>query len=174
LWFGDGNQLGRKPRLSTPRIPQPAPETRQPLAPSKRRFNAPPVNSISSIAASTACCILTTNRPDQIEPALVSRPGRIDLAIEFPLPDEESRAKLTKLYARGLEVSDEIMELIVARTKGVSAAFIKELMRRCTGKSTLVLGSSERTTRKPDGMHASRILSVLRPLGSHIQTQPTK
>jgi ATP-dependent 26S proteasome regulatory subunit len=75
--------------------------------------------------------ILTTNRPDQIEPALVSRPGRIDQAIEFPLSDEEGRGKLTKLYARGLEVSEDLMELIVSRTKGVSAAFIKELMRRC-------------------------------------------
>jgi ATP-dependent 26S proteasome regulatory subunit len=28
--------------------------------------------------------ILTTNRPDQIEPALISRRGRIDQAIEFP------------------------------------------------------------------------------------------
>jgi ATP-dependent 26S proteasome regulatory subunit len=75
--------------------------------------------------------ILTTNRPDQIEPALVSGPGRIDQAIEFPLPDEEGRTKLTKLYARDLEVSDDLLDLIVRRTKGVSAAFIKELMRRC-------------------------------------------
>src|SRR5581483_12015449 len=75
--------------------------------------------------------ILTTNRPDQIEPALVSRPGRIDQAIEFPLPDEEGRAKLTKFYARALEIPDELLERIVSRTKGVSAAFIKELMRRC-------------------------------------------
>jgi hypothetical protein len=75
--------------------------------------------------------ILTTNRPEQIEPALVSRPGRIDQAIEFPLPDEEGRAKLTKLYARNLQVSEQLLELIVRRTKGVSAAFIKELMRRC-------------------------------------------
>lgn len=74
--------------------------------------------------------ILTTNRPEQIEPALISRPGRIDQAIEFPLPDEDSRAKLTRLYARGLDVSSELMEIIVSRTKGVSAAFIKELMRR--------------------------------------------
>jgi ATP-dependent 26S proteasome regulatory subunit len=65
--------------------------------------------------------ILTTNRPDQIEPALASRPGRIDQAIEFPLPDEEGRAKVTSLYARGLEVSHELLELIVSRTKGVSA-----------------------------------------------------
>jgi len=75
--------------------------------------------------------ILTTNRPDQIEPALISRPGRIDQAIEFPLPDEEGRAKLTTLYARGLEIRQELMDGIVSRTKGVSAAFIKELMRRC-------------------------------------------
>jgi hypothetical protein len=75
--------------------------------------------------------ILTTNRPDQLEPALASRPGRIDQAIEFPLPDDDGRAKLTKLYARGLAVPAELIELIVSRTKGVSAAFIKELMRRC-------------------------------------------
>ena len=75
--------------------------------------------------------ILTTNRPDQIEPALASRPGRIDQAIEFPLPDEEGRAKLAKLYARGLDISEELMGVMVSRTKGVSAAFIKELMRRC-------------------------------------------
>ncbi len=75
--------------------------------------------------------VLTTNRPDQIEPALISRPGRIDQAIEFPLPDAEGRAKLTNLYARGLDISEDLTQLIVSRTKGVSAAFIKELMRRC-------------------------------------------
>jgi len=75
--------------------------------------------------------ILTTNRPDQIEAALVSRPGRIDQAIEFPVPDEEGRAKLTRLYTRDLHITDELLDLIVRRTKGVSPAFIKELMRRC-------------------------------------------
>jgi hypothetical protein len=75
--------------------------------------------------------ILTTNRPDQIEPALVSRPGRVDQAIEFPLPDAEGRVKLTKLYARDLQIADDLLDLIVRRTQGVSAAFIKELMRRC-------------------------------------------
>jgi len=74
--------------------------------------------------------ILTTNRPEHVEPALVSRPGRIDQDIEFPVPDEEGRAKLTKLYARGMQISDDLLSLIVRRTRGVSAAFIKELMRR--------------------------------------------
>jgi hypothetical protein len=75
--------------------------------------------------------ILTTNRPEQIEPALVSRPGRIDQAIEFPLPDDEGRAKLTRLYARGLEIPADLIDVIVRRTERVSASFIKELMRRC-------------------------------------------
>jgi ATP-dependent 26S proteasome regulatory subunit len=92
--------------------------------------------------------ILTTNRPDQIEPALVSRPGRIDQAIEFPLPDEDGRAKLTTLYARNLQISDQMLNQVVKRTKGVSAAFIKELMRRCaqfqieTSGGTTLLKSS--------------------------------
>lgn len=36
--------------------------------------------------------ILTTNRPETLEPALPSRPGRIDQTIEFPLPDLALRA----------------------------------------------------------------------------------
>jgi len=74
--------------------------------------------------------ILTTNRPDHLEPALASRPGRIDQAIEFPLPDEEGRRKLVQLYAGGLEVSPSVMDLLVRRTERASPAFIKELMRR--------------------------------------------
>lgn len=74
--------------------------------------------------------ILTTNRPEHLEVALASRPGRIDQAIEFPLPDAEGRQKLLKLYSGGLTLGAEITESIVQRTHGASAAFIKELMRR--------------------------------------------
>ena len=76
--------------------------------------------------------ILTTNRPEALEAALASRPGRIDQAIEFPLPDAEGREKLIRLYSQGIELSPEIIQTIVKRTEKVSAAFIKELMRRST------------------------------------------
>lgn len=56
--------------------------------------------------------------------------GRIDQAIEFPLPDDNSRRKLVKLYSRGLSVGEEVLETTVRKTKGSSPAFIKELMRR--------------------------------------------
>jgi len=74
--------------------------------------------------------VLTTNRPDQLEAALASRPGRVDQAIEFPLPDENGRRQLIRLYACGLKLEEDVITLTVSKTKGASAAFIKELMRR--------------------------------------------
>jgi hypothetical protein len=74
--------------------------------------------------------ILTTNRPEALEAALASRPGRVDQAIEFPLPDEEGREKLVRLYSQGVELADEVVAAVVRKTDHVSAAFIKELMRR--------------------------------------------
>ena len=74
--------------------------------------------------------VLTTNRPEQLESALASRPGRIDQAIEVPVPNEIGRKKLVQLYGRGLPLSDKVVDEAAQRTEGVSAAFIKELMRR--------------------------------------------
>ena len=74
--------------------------------------------------------LLTTNRPDALEPALASRPGRIDQAIEFPLPDAECRRRLFQLYGRGIEVEPADLDEMVSRTEGASPAFIKEVLRR--------------------------------------------
>lgn len=74
--------------------------------------------------------ILSTNRPDTLEPALASRPGRIDQAIEFPLPDVILRRYLIRLYAQTLPLSDAVSHQLAERTDGVSPAFIKELLRR--------------------------------------------
>jgi ATP-dependent Clp protease adapter protein ClpS len=74
--------------------------------------------------------ILTTNRPEQLESALAGRPGRIDQAIEVPLPDDIGRKKLVQLYGKGLPLSDALVSEAAQRTQGVSAAFIKEMMRR--------------------------------------------
>lgn len=74
--------------------------------------------------------VLTTNRPEMLEPALASRPGRIDQTIEFALPDEPLRRRLVALYARNLDVPPDVMDDLARRTDGSSPAFIKELMRR--------------------------------------------
>lgn len=90
--------------------------------------------------------ILTTNRPDQLEGALAGRPGRIDQAIEVPLPDAAGREKLIRLYGRDLTLSEALVKEAVARTAGVSAAFIKELMRR-TAQSSIMRDGGKAVTR---------------------------
>ncbi len=74
--------------------------------------------------------ILTSNKPEVLEEALVSRPGRIDQLIEFPRPNADCRHRLIKLYCGKLQIANSLNDDIVNRTKGVSASFIKELMRR--------------------------------------------
>src|SRR3954462_10985821 len=74
--------------------------------------------------------ILTTNRPEDLEGALAGRPGRIDQAIEVPLPDETGRGKLVRLYGKGLPIEVAVIAESARRSEGTSCAFIKELMRR--------------------------------------------
>lgn len=74
--------------------------------------------------------VLTTNRPEVLEEALASRPGRIDQAIEFPLPDEEGRSRLIRLYSNRTPLDEGVIGPTVRKTEGVSPAFLKELMRR--------------------------------------------
>ncbi|MEY3081157.1 MAG: hypothetical protein RJA94_1142 [Pseudomonadota bacterium] len=74
--------------------------------------------------------VLTTNRPEQLEEALAGRPGRVDQAIEVPLPDVDCRQRLVRLYGGNLTLNDAVVAEATARTGGMSAAFIKELMRR--------------------------------------------
>jgi ATPase family associated with various cellular activities (AAA) len=74
--------------------------------------------------------LLTTNRADLLEPALAARPGRVDLAAELPLPDADARRQLIRLY-QGLLVLDLTRpDTVIERTEGVTAAFLKELLRK--------------------------------------------
>src|SRR6266705_1778542 len=73
--------------------------------------------------------VLTTNRADILETALADRPGRVDLAIEIPRPDAGCRERLFRVYVRDLAV-DADLDPVVAGTEGVTASFVKEMIRR--------------------------------------------
>jgi AAA+ superfamily predicted ATPase len=81
-------------------------------------------------SAADVTFLLTTNRADLLEPALAERPGRVDLAAELPLPDDDARRQLLRLYAGRLVLDGVDLDAVVARTKGVPAPFLKELLRR--------------------------------------------
>lgn len=74
--------------------------------------------------------LLTTNRADVLEPALAARPGRVDQAVEIALPDADGRRRLLELYGAGVELRLADLGTIVARTEGVTASFVKELVRK--------------------------------------------
>lgn len=75
--------------------------------------------------------VLTTNRADLLEPALAQRPGRVDLAVEIPLPDLPQRRRLAALYSRSFGgFTDAALDTVATRTAGATASLFKELIRR--------------------------------------------
>jgi len=89
--------------------------------------------------------ILTTNRADLLEPALAARPGRVDQAVEFHLPDGDGRRRLLELYRGALTLDLADIGPVIERSEGVTASFIKELLR----KAALVSADQD-----PDGSGA--------------------
>lgn len=92
--------------------------------------------------------VLTTNRADLLEPALAARPGRVDMAAEIGLPDAEARERLLQLYGRAtsIRLAPAETQQVVERTEGVTASFLKELIRRAMLESLHDDGSSARIT----------------------------
>lgn len=74
--------------------------------------------------------VLTTNRADLLEKALAQRPGRVDLAVEIPLPDLPARERLFALYTGSLGFSAPAVQRAASLSAGVTASFVKEAARR--------------------------------------------
>ncbi|MEZ0250251.1 MAG: AAA family ATPase [Methylobacteriaceae bacterium] len=89
--------------------------------------------------------ILTTNRPEEIEEALASRPGRVDEAIEIANPDAACRTRLVSLYGDAIDFEEGAIDAVVTRSEGASAAFIKEMVRRLA-QATIAAGTGNRIT----------------------------
>jgi ATP-dependent 26S proteasome regulatory subunit len=114
------------------------------------------MNEMSGLAEDAdVAFVLTTNRPDALEPALAARPGRVDLAIEIPLPDATARRRLLELYGRGLELDAATFDLVVARTDGMTASFFKELLRKAA------LSAAEEGSERVVADHVTRALDEL-------------
>ena len=74
--------------------------------------------------------LLTTNRAEALEKALAQRPGRVDLAVEIPLPREADRRALIDLYGADLTFSASAVARAARDSAGSTASYAKELVRR--------------------------------------------
>lgn len=71
-----------------------------------------------------------TNRPDMIDPALL-RPGRFDVLVTIPLPNEEERFAILQVHARTKPLSKKVrLDIIAADTQGMSGADLGALCTR--------------------------------------------
>ena len=86
--------------------------------------------------------LAATNRPDLIDPALL-RPGRFDLVLEMPVPDEAARTAMLEVHARRMPLADDVdLALLAAATEDCVGADIAGLCR---------LAALAALARDPDG-----------------------
>jgi len=73
--------------------------------------------------------IAATNRPDNIDEALL-RPGRIEKAVETPLPDRDARREILEIHAREMPVAADVdLDAVADRTAGYSGGDLAALVR---------------------------------------------
>ena len=76
----------------------------------------------------TVIVLGATNRPDVLDPALLS-PGRFDRHVVLELPDRNDRIAILKEHGRKIPLTDDInLEQISAGIPGFSGADIKNLV----------------------------------------------
>ena len=69
--------------------------------------------------------LMATNRIDILDPALL-RPGRIDRKIEFPNPNESSRADILRIHSRKMNLVRGIdLRKVADKMTGASGAELK-------------------------------------------------
>lgn len=78
---------------------------------------------------------MATNRIDILDPALL-RPGRIDRKIEFPNPNESSRADILRIHSRKMNLVRGIdLRKIADKMTGASGAELKVRPCQCSWNS---------------------------------------
>ena len=79
--------------------------------------------------------VMTANNPELLDPAML-RPGRIDLVVIMGFPDKEMRRQVALKAAEryGLELSDDVLEDLVATTRWFTNAEVDALVRLAASK----------------------------------------
>jgi transitional endoplasmic reticulum ATPase len=96
--------------------------------------------------------LAATNRIDIIDPALL-RPGRFDLLLQVPPPDEEARLEILKIHTAKNHLAKNVsLQKLVEETEGCTGADIEAVCREATMRTIrrfLNSGAKQETRRKP-------------------------
>ncbi|MGD1000301.1 MAG: CDC48 family AAA ATPase [Candidatus Brocadiia bacterium] len=76
--------------------------------------------------------LAATNRPDLLDPALL-RPGRFDILLNIPPPDEDGRRQIFEIGLHGKPIAGDVSASeLAAETEGFSGAEIQGVCRRAS------------------------------------------
>lgn len=79
--------------------------------------------------------IAMTNRKDLLDPALL-RPGRFEVQIQIPLPDEKGRFEILRVHTSRLKLSEDVnLEQIAFNTRNYSGAELEGIVKSALSKS---------------------------------------
>lgn len=103
--------------------------------------------------------IAATNRPDIVDPALL-RQGRFDRAILTPIPDEEGRKKILKIYLDKMPVSvDTNADKLAGKTKGYVGSDIEGVCR----EAAMIALREDLKSKEVKMEHFEKALDVVKP-----------
>ena len=87
------------------------------------------LNCLNGVGSNDGVVTLaTTNYPKHLDSALVDRPGRIDLRIDFDLPSKEIREHIFKKYLSELKTSKIDYSDLSKKSEGMTGAYIREVV----------------------------------------------
>lgn len=69
-----------------------------------------------------------TNRPELLDPAIM-RPGRFEVVLYVPQPDEASRLQILKIHTKKMPLEGVSLEEVAGKTEGYSGADLEALCR---------------------------------------------
>lgn len=117
------------------------------------------LNQLDGASASEGVLVLaTTNRPEELDPALAARPSRFDRIFEIGLPAASERRRL--LATRfGSSLSEQAQESLVELTAGMSMAFVQELF----------VGAALRASVRGERPNEADALAVQAALAKHVR-----
>jgi len=73
--------------------------------------------------------LAASNRPDIIDPALL-RPGRFDIQLELPVPDEKTRLEIFRIHTKDKPLANDVkLESLAKTTEGLVGSGIEGICR---------------------------------------------
>ncbi len=102
--------------------------------------------------------LAATNRADLIDPALV-RPGRFDVIIELPAPDQRARREIFAIHTRGMPLAEDVdLDAMAQETAGLVGADVEAICLRaslCAIRECIDRGMTSPDLPAPDQMRVT-------------------